>query len=56
MAFEALKQKKKEIKAPSENINPTELPEEYLRIEYPEDWKYLQKVKSLLDGYYIYYF
>ncbi|QPG50152.1 hypothetical protein [Saccharolobus solfataricus] len=39
-------QPKKEDNRGEEIISIDKLPEEYLRLEYPNDWKYLQKVKG----------
>ncbi|QXJ27623.1 hypothetical protein J5U23_00490 [Saccharolobus shibatae B12] len=38
--------KKDDDKEREEIISIDKLPEEYLRLEYPNDWKYLQKVKG----------
>lgn len=38
--------KKEDEKESEEIISIDKLPEEYLRLEYPNDWKYLQKVKG----------
>ncbi|MCY0859890.1 MAG: hypothetical protein OWQ54_05610 [Sulfolobaceae archaeon] len=56
MALELLRRKKEEkvTKEAVDDVNILELPEEFLRIEYPEEWKYLQKVRNI--GNYYYYF
>ncbi|WP_167738497.1 MULTISPECIES: hypothetical protein [Sulfolobaceae] len=38
--------KRDEKEREEEIISIDKLPEEYLRLEYPNDWKYLQKVKG----------
>ncbi|BCU67783.1 hypothetical protein HS7_12200 [Sulfolobales archaeon HS-7] len=44
--------KKHEIRA--ETVDISKLPEEYLRIEFPEDWKYRKRINALMDGTYFY--
>ncbi|BBD73274.1 hypothetical protein HS1genome_1663 [Sulfodiicoccus acidiphilus] len=43
--------KKKEV--PVEFVDLGELPEEYVRSEFPEDWKYIQRVRDSLNHWFL---
>jgi len=35
-----------ELRSKVEEVKITDLPEEYLRLEYPEEWKMIQETKK----------
>ena len=40
---------KKDMKREMQTTPLYELPEEYLRLEYPQEWNYIRKIKSFAD-------
>jgi hypothetical protein len=35
---------------PVDDVEISQLPKEYLRIEYPNEWKYLEKLRRTFEG------